>query len=127
MTYTEYVQNYIKQQDQGVPIYTDDVAEAIAEKYGIDKKKASAAAAVAVKRIMDKGNLTDLRCYQKGIYYRTTVTPFGEMGISREKLIADKYLLPENRAAAASSHGADDTDADRTPACDERRKGVCTV
>ena len=96
MTYTEYVQNYIKQQDQGVPIYTDDVAEAIAEKYGIDKKKASAAAAVAVKRIMDKGNLTDLRCYQKGIYYRTTVTPFGEMGISREKLIADKYLLPDN-------------------------------
>lgn len=96
MTYTEYVQNYIKQQDQGVPIYTDDVAEAIAEKYGIDKKKASAAAAVAVKRIMDKGNLTDLRCYQKGIYYRTAVTPFGEMGISREKLIADKYLLPDN-------------------------------
>ena len=96
MTYTEYVQNYIKQQDQGVPIYTDDVAEAIAEKYGIDKKKASAAAAVAVKRIMDKGNLTDLRCYQKGIYYRTAVTPFGETGISREKLIADKYLLPDN-------------------------------
>ena len=96
MTHTEYVQNYIKQQDQGVPIYTDDVAEAIAEKYGIDKKKASAAAAVAVKRIMDKGNLTDLRCYQKGIYYRTTVTPFGETGISREKLIADKYLLPDN-------------------------------
>ncbi len=96
MTYTEYVQNYIKQQDQGVPIYTDDVAEAIAEKYGIDKKKASAAAAVAVKRIMDKGNLTDLRCYQKGIYYRTAVTPFGETGISREKLIADKYLLSDN-------------------------------
>ena len=45
---------------------------------------------------MDKGNLTDLRCYQKGIYYRTAVTPFGEMGISREKLIADKYLLPDN-------------------------------
>lgn len=96
MTYTKYVQNYLEQQGPGTPIYTDNIAGAMAADYGIDKKKAAAATAVAVKRIMDKGDLPDLRCYQKGIYYRTVVTPFGEMGISREKLIANKYLLHDN-------------------------------
>ena len=96
MTYAEYVRNYLKHQEQGAPIYTDEIADAIAADYEIDKKKAAAATAVAIKRIMDKGELPDLRCYQKGVYYRTVVTPFGETGISREKLIADKYLLPDN-------------------------------
>ncbi len=96
MTYTEYVQNYLERQDHGTPIYTDGIADAVAAAYGIDKKKAAAATAVAIKRIMDKGKLPDLRCYQKGIYYRTAVTPFGEVGIHKEKLIADKYLLPDN-------------------------------
>lgn len=95
MTYAEYIQNYLRQQSHGTPIYTDEIAEAIAVEYEIDKKKAAAAAAVAIKRIMDKGIQPDLRCYQKGIYYRTAVTPFGEIGISREKLIANKYLLPD--------------------------------
>ena len=68
MTYTEYVLSYLKQQGQGAPIYTDEIADAIAADYDIDRKKAAAATAVAVKRIMDKGELPDLRCYQKGIY-----------------------------------------------------------
>lgn len=96
MTYAEYVRNFLEQQEQGAPIYTDEIADAVAADYKTDKKKAAAATAVAIKRIMDKGELPDLRCYQKGVYYRTVVTPFGEMGISREKLIADKYLLPDN-------------------------------
>ena len=96
MTYAEYVRKYLEQQGQGAPIYTDEIADAVAADYKIDKKKAAAATAVAIKRIMDKGELPDLRCYQKGVYYRTVVTPFGEMGISREKLIANKYLLPDN-------------------------------
>ena len=96
MTYIDYVRNYLEQQNPGTPIYTDEIAEAVAADYGIDKKKAAAATAVAVKRIMDKGDLPDLRYYQKGIYFRTVVTPFGEMAISWEKLIANKYLLPDN-------------------------------
>ena len=95
MTYTEYVRNYLERQDQGTPIYTDEIAVAMAADYEMEKKKAAAATAVAVKRILERGDLPDLRCYQKGIYYRTAVTPFGELGISREKLIADKYLLPD--------------------------------
>ena len=96
MTYTEYIRNYLERKDHGTPIYTDELAEAVSAEYGINKKKAAAAAAVAVKRIMDKGELPDLRSYQKGIYYRTADTPFGEMGIDREQLIADKYLLHDN-------------------------------
>lgn len=96
MTYTEYVQQYLEGQGIGTPIYTDDIANAMAKDYGIDKKKAAAATSVAIKRIIEKDKLEDLRCYQKGIYYRTVVTPFGEIGISREKLIANKYLIADN-------------------------------
>ena len=96
MTYTEYVTDYLERQAPGIPIYTDDIATALSIDYELDKKKAAAATSVAVKRVLEKGELSDLRCYQKGIYYRTVVTPFGEMGINREKLIADKYLLPDN-------------------------------
>ena len=96
MTYTEYVKSYLEQQEPGNPIYTNEISRAVAAEYCIDKKKAAAATSVALKRILDKGFLPDLRCFQKGIYYRTVSTPFGEIGISREKLIADKYLLPDN-------------------------------
>lgn len=95
MTYMSYILNIIKRQSPGTPIYSDEIAEGLAAQFRISKKKAAAATAVAVKRIMDGCILPDLRCYQKGIYYRTVVTPFGEMEISREKLIADKYLRPD--------------------------------
>ena len=38
--------------------------------------------------------MPNLRYFQKGIYYRTNITLFGETGINKEQLIADKYLLP---------------------------------
>jgi len=95
MTYTEYILKYLDRQEPGTPVYTEAIAAAVAADYEISCKKAAAATAVALKRIMDKGKLPDLRCYRKGIYYRTADTPFGEVAISREKLIADKYLLPD--------------------------------
>ena len=95
MTNTAFVQAYIKLKKQGEHIYTEEIAEALAEARGLGKKQAVAAVAVAVKRMIDGGKLPDLRCYQKGIYYRTVDTPFGEMGINKEKLIAEKYLLPD--------------------------------
>ena len=95
MTYMEYLQNYIEQQKPGEPIYTEQLANALAAEYGMTKKKAAAATAVAIKRIMDSKKLPELRCYQKGIYYLTSITPFGDLGISKEKLIANKYLLPD--------------------------------
>lgn len=95
MTYKAYILAYLEKLSHCTPIYTNQIAEAVAEGYGIDRKKAASATAVAVKRIIDDGDLPDLRCFQKGIYYRTTVTPFGEAGIDLGKLIADKYLLPD--------------------------------
>ena len=94
MTYTELVQEYMEAKKQGDPIYTEEIAGMLADKSGLEKKQAAAAAAVAVKRIMDGGKLPDLRYYQKGIYYRTAITPFGELSINKEKLIAKKYLQP---------------------------------
>lgn len=96
MTYIEFVQGYIKNQPYGTPIYTDKIADALADHYKLEKKKAAAAAAVAVKRIMNGELVPDLRFYQKGIYYRTSTTPFGETGINKEQLIANKYLANDN-------------------------------
>ena len=94
-TYVNFVCEYLGGIPVGTPIYTGQVAEIIAAEYKLQKKEASAAAAVTVKRILDGGMMPELRCYQKGIYYRTAVTPFGETGINKERLIADKYLLPD--------------------------------
>lgn len=94
-TYIKFVCGQLSGISAGTPIYTGQITEKIAAEYQLSKKQAAAAAAVTVKRIMDGRIIPDLRCYQKGIYYRTAVTPFGEMGINKERLIADKYLLPD--------------------------------
>ena len=96
ITYVEFVCTTIKKINIGIPIYTNQIAEHLGEAYQLDYKAAVAATAVAIKRILDGEIIPELRMYQKGIYYRTTVTPFGEVGINREQLIADKYLLPHN-------------------------------
>lgn len=95
MTYMEYACQLIEQVPVGTPIYTKEVANKFQIQFDLSNKQASAAASVAFKRIMDSKILSDLRFYQKGIYYKTTVTPFGERGINKEQLIADKYLIPD--------------------------------
>lgn len=93
-TYIDFTCDILKEVKVGVPIYTSQVADRLGTTYQLDSKEAAAATAVAIKRIMDGAIIPELRCYQKGIYYRTSVTPFGEVSINREQLIADKYLLP---------------------------------
>ena len=93
--YTDFICEKIRVVPEGIPIYTRQLAEKIAVAYQLSKREASAATAVAVKRVMDKGVIPELRCYKKGVYYRTAATPFGEIGINKEQLIADKYLLPD--------------------------------
>lgn len=95
MTYIEYLQSYIKARKPGDPIYTNQIADDIATDFGISKKKAAAAVSVAIKRIIDRQQIPELRRYQKGIYYWTVVTPFGEVGINKEQIIAGKYLIPD--------------------------------
>lgn len=95
MTYGQYIEQYINQQPIAAPIYTTDISQKLAEQFQMPMEKATRAAAVAVKRLMERQVIPVLRFYQKGIYYRTAVTPFGEMGIDKEKLIAHKYLNPD--------------------------------
>ena len=94
MTYIEFVCNEIENIQTGIPIYTKNIAKAIATKYAMNEDKASLATAVAFKRIMDGNIIPQLRFYQKGIYYKTIITPFGEININKDRLIADKYILP---------------------------------
>jgi hypothetical protein len=95
VSYVDFICDNLKKFPVGMPIYTSRIAEQLGATYRLDSKKASAATAVAFKRVMDGNILSELRCYQKGIYYRTSVTPFGEVEINKEQLIADKYLLPD--------------------------------
>lgn len=95
-TYMDFTCDILQKAKVGVPIYTSQIAEHLGATYQLNTKESAAATAVAIKRIMDGNVIPELRCYQKGIYYRTSVTPFGEVGINREQLIADKYLLPHN-------------------------------
>lgn len=93
MTYTAYIEAIINKQHEGAPIFVDRIAEDMAEYYGMPKHKASAAASVAIKRLMDDGKISNLRRFQKGIYYRTTMTAFGELGIDKTELIRNKYMI----------------------------------
>ena len=92
MTYGQYIEQYITQQPLAAPIYTADISRMLADAFQMKPDKASSATAVAMKRLMDRRTIPSLRFYQNGIYYRTSVTPFGEMGIDKEQLIAHKYL-----------------------------------
>lgn len=94
MTYTEFISDFLLDIDAGIPIYTKQIAYEMSKEFNLTQKDASAAVSVALKRIMDSDKLPELRLYQKGIYYKTKTTPFGEIGINREQLIADKYILP---------------------------------
>ena len=64
MTYMQFILDYLNEQDFGVPIYTEMIAGKMADYFDIEKKKASAATAVAMKRIIDDNKLPDLRFYQ---------------------------------------------------------------
>ena len=79
MTYVEFVIEEIKKYEISVPIYSNVIAERLAVMFDLPAKEASMATAVAIKRILDAKTLPELRFYQKGIYYRTEKTLFGEV------------------------------------------------
>lgn len=95
-TYIGFVCELMAKQEVGKPIYVNEISSHVAETCNIPLKKAAGAVAVACKRIMDGNMIPELRFYQKGIYYRTASTPFGETGIDKEQLIEDKYLKNDN-------------------------------
>ncbi|MGM9664417.1 MAG: hypothetical protein ACI3XF_06205 [Eubacteriales bacterium] len=95
MSYLEYVCEEIKKYNKAEPIYSKTLADTLQNKFGMEHDKAVAACAVAVSRIMKEKVIPELRVYQKGIYYLTVQTVFGELGIDTERLIEDKYIRGE--------------------------------
>ena len=95
MTYVNFIEEYLKKIDIGIPIYIKSISKEASLFYGIPEEKASAAISVAFKRIIDGNQVPNLRMYQKGIYYKTKITPFGETRIDVGKLIENKYILPD--------------------------------
>ena len=91
-TYIDFISKILKSNKIGMPIYVNKMAYLLSQKYELDEKDALAATAVAVKRIMDKNLIPNLRFYQKGIYYLTKETAFGEIQINKQQLIEDKYI-----------------------------------
>lgn len=90
--YVEYVYRLIENQEIGKPIYTRKISRCVAETYNIRLNSAAKVVSVACKNFMDEKIIPELRSYQRGIYYRTLLTPFGEVGIDKEQLIEDRYL-----------------------------------
>lgn len=95
MTYMDFTLRYLKKQNVAEPIYTREVAEAMVKEFGVNEKTASLRAASSINRILSEEKLPSLRRYQKGIYYKTEPTFFGEAVIDKARLIQDKYLLPD--------------------------------
>ncbi len=96
ISYVDYICYLVKQSEIAKPIYSTRLSQKVAERFDLPVKKAALATAVALKRILDGKLLDDLRFYKKGIYYRTKVTLFGELGIDKDALITDKYLADDN-------------------------------
>lgn len=95
-TYKDYIKDKINDYRIGIPIYLADIAIEMGSDYSIPSAKAHGATSVALKRIMDNNEIPNLRLFQKGIYYLTQETAFGETRIDKGAIINDKYLKDNN-------------------------------
>lgn len=91
-TYKDYIKERINAYRIGIPIYLADLAIEMGTVYSIPSAKAHAATSVALKRIMDNNEIPNLRLFQKGIYYLTQKTAFGETRIDKDAIIRTKYM-----------------------------------
>lgn len=96
MTYTDYLTTRIKTYDYGEPIYASSLANDLSLKYSLSKDKSLRACAVAIKRLLDNEKIKGLKTYQKGIYYLSKKTSFGDSKIDKNKIIYEKYLKDDN-------------------------------
>ena len=92
MSYIDFVLEALQPYAVGEPIYTVDIREQVAEHFKLSKEDARGATSVALQRIVQRNLDPALRHFHKGIFYHTKKTAFGEVGIDKQQLIADKYL-----------------------------------
>ena len=94
--YKDFIMEQLKKYEYDDPIYIRNLGKKLAEEYGITEKAGTAAASVAVKRIIDNFLMPELRRYKSGIYYRCTHEFFGDTKINKFKLVVDKYMSEDN-------------------------------
>lgn len=88
MTVMDCIGEYVNGVEYRVPIFTNDIYKYVEKR--VPKVRKSVLNEYVIRYA--KNNPEFVR-YQKGIYYRTIVTPFGEAGISYVELIRRVYLL----------------------------------
>lgn len=93
--YQNYILDLVKAYRTGEPIITADLANKLAQVFGLPRDKAVAAVGVCMNRIMERQTVENLRRFEKGIYYLTKQTVFGEAKIDQEKLIELKFMYPD--------------------------------
>ncbi len=87
--YGQYIADMIFRLPVGVPIYTEDIAEKLVKQFEINFEKAKGLANVNLKRIADNN---DLERYQKGVYYKAQITPFGKTKLNPAILARNAYI-----------------------------------
>jgi len=92
MNRMDFFKNLIEGYAIGEPILTTRLQSAVQKRFKLPPDRAAQATAIALKRLMDGGSVEGLRHYEKGIYFRTEMTPFGETRVDRNRVIALKYL-----------------------------------
>ncbi|MBQ9227568.1 MAG: hypothetical protein IJ168_01950 [Eubacterium sp.] len=96
LTYIDFICDAIRNTECCIPIYSKDLTTALAVEYNISRSQAAGAVSVALRRILERGIIPNLRFYKKGIYYLTQMTPFGELSIDKQRLVYDKYVSDDN-------------------------------
>jgi hypothetical protein len=88
MSVMQYINEYVRNTELRVPIYTNEIYEYVKLKLpNIEKATFN----MSLQRY-EKCNSDFLR-YKKGIYYKTVHTPFGVAGIDSTELIKKTYLV----------------------------------
>lgn len=93
-TYIKYIADYINQKENGIPIYTAEVAQAVAKQYKIDITQAKKVVNVNLRRLMES---EEIERFQKGIYYKSKKTPFGKTKLNPNYIITDKYVTRDDQ------------------------------
>lgn len=89
MNYKNYIESQVDKAETGTAIYTDDVADAVANTYGLDIDTAKKIVNVNMKRLFDAEKIER---FQKGIYYRTKKTPFGNVRLNPQQIAIERYI-----------------------------------
>ena len=85
--YINFIKDLILEMGIRKPIYISDFIICVSKEYDLTLEKATVVVSTALKSIMNTNAIPELRFYQKGIYYRSVSTPFGDVGIDKEQLI----------------------------------------